>query len=118
MDDEELAESVAKRKQAEAHGYVAPAIVTGRSRTTFGDGLGAVDEDEDDFFSLAKKPVNNEDEDFGDEAAAGSGTGTPDVKPKRIHKRKAGEGGDCKSPHRCFGNKEALIILWQHLGNR
>ena len=90
MDDEELAESVAKRKQAEAHGYIAPANTTTRSRSAFGDGLGLADDDEDDFFSLAKKPVNNEDEDFGDEAAPGSGSGTPDVKPKKSMKRKAG----------------------------
>jgi len=107
MDDEELAESVAKRKQAEAHGYVAPAIITARPRSTFGDGLGVADEDEDDFFSLAKKPANNEDEDFGDEMTAtvmgtatamgtgGSGTGTPEVKAKKSNKRKAGEG-DCE----------------------
>jgi len=60
MDDEELAESVAKRKQAEAHGYVAPQLQT-RPKSSFGDNLGG-DDDEDDFFSLAKKPANEEDD--------------------------------------------------------
>ncbi|WVQ96764.1 hypothetical protein IAU59_003871 [Kwoniella sp. CBS 9459] len=71
MDDEELAESVAKRKQAEAHGYVAPTINT-RPKSTFGDGLGtAADDDEDDFFRMQNKGTgNNEDEDFGDEDKA------------------------------------------------
>jgi len=97
MDDEELAESVAKRKQAEAHGYTAPSIITARPRSAFADGLGMADDDEDDFFSLAKKPANNEDEDFGDEAGTGtnSGTRTPEVKEKS-NKLKAG-GGDGES---------------------
>jgi len=105
MDDEELAESVAKRKQAEAHGYVVPTSIAAKPRSAFSDGLGlGNDDDEDDFFSLAKKPANQEDEDFGDEAAngsgqavgSGSGTVTPaqekkrkaDGLPKRTHKKK------------------------------
>ena len=98
MDDEDLAESIAKRKQAEAHGFVAPSVATIRPRSTFGDGFGVHDDDEDDFFSLAKRPANGEDEDFGaaEESKPGSGTATPkdaNGKPKRIHKRKAsGEG--------------------------
>lgn len=75
MDDEELAESVAKRRQAEAHGFVAPHTVT-QKKSAFGDGLGGGDEDEDDFFSLKKKVVNGEDEEFGDEDK-GSGKNTP-----------------------------------------
>lgn len=105
MDDEELAESVAKRKQAEAHGYVAPSINAVRPRSAFGDGLGGGDDDEDDFFSLAKKPANNEDEDFGDEArskavatGAGGEGGNGGAKKKKSggSKRKAppGEGGE------------------------
>lgn len=74
MDDEELAESVAKRRQAEAHGYVAPTTVTTK-KSAFGDGLGGGDEDEDDFFSLKKKVVNGEDEDFGDDDKVGGGSG-------------------------------------------
>jgi hypothetical protein len=63
MDDEELAESVAKRKQAEAHGYIAPQIQN-KPKSTFGDDLGAGgDDDEDDFFSLKRKIPNAEDED-------------------------------------------------------
>ena len=63
MDDEELAESVAKRKQAEAHGYVAPQLQQ-KSKSSFGDNLGAVaDDDEDDFFSLKRKIPNTEDDD-------------------------------------------------------
>ena len=76
MDDEELAESVAKRKQAEAHGYVAPSITTTR-KSAFGDGVGGGDDDEDDFFSLKKRPANGEDEDFGDEQGGKSGRATP-----------------------------------------
>lgn len=63
MDDEELAESVAKRKQAEAHGYVAPQLTT-KPKSSFGDNLGTTgDDDEDDFFSLKRKVPNAEDED-------------------------------------------------------
>ena len=61
MDDEELAESVAKRRQAEAHGYVAPQL-NARPKSSFGDNLAGGDDDEDDFFSLAKKPANEEDD--------------------------------------------------------
>ena len=106
MNDEELAESVAKRKQAEAHGYVAPTIITARPRSTFGDGLGMADDDEDDFFSLAKRPANQEDEDFGDEAQLGNGTGTgtPDAGAKQSNKRKVGAGAD--------GEGELSIAKW------
>lgn len=96
LDDEDIAESVAKRKQAEEHGYSAPSVLATRTRSTFGDeiglGLGAVgkDEDEDDFFSLARKPVNGEDEDYGEEMN-GSGTATPKggLAAKKSVKRKA-----------------------------
>ena len=96
MDDDELAESVAKRKQAEAHGYVAPAVIPVKTRSAFGDGLGGLggDDDEDDFFSLAKKPANNEDEDFGDETGSGpqpSGSNTPDVGGKSNKRKAVGE---------------------------
>ena len=94
MDDEELAESVAKRKQAEAHGYTAPSINAQTKKSAFGDGLGG-DDDEDDFFSLARKPANNEDEDFGDENKSGgnaSGTATPKGPPGARKRKAEGEG--------------------------
>nr|XP_031859659.1 uncharacterized protein CI109_004934 [Kwoniella shandongensis]KAA5526731.1 hypothetical protein CI109_004934 [Kwoniella shandongensis] len=71
MDDEELAESVAKRMQAQAHGYVPPAI---EKKSKFGDGLGGGGEDdEDDFFSLARNVPNaEEEEEGGEEDVAGS----------------------------------------------
>ena len=93
MDDEELADSVAKRKQAEAHGYIVPTSIPARPKSAFGDGLGINDDDEDDFFSLTKKPANGEDEDFGDEA--GSGARTPKDAKKKSTKRKA-EGKSSK----------------------
>lgn len=67
MDDEELAESVAKRKQAEAHGFVALAP---ERKSTFGDGLNVEGDEEDDFFT-AKPKASEEDEDVP------SGAGTP-----------------------------------------
>ena len=99
MDDEELAESVAKRKQAEAHGYVAPAPIRQKSRSAFGDGLGGMDDDEDDFFSGGQKATNNEDEDFADvdgnqQGANAAGiigngpAGAPDGKKKGGSKKK------------------------------
>lgn len=104
MDDEELAESVAKRKQAEAHGYVAPAI-TKPPKSGFGDGIttktttgtGGGDDDEDDFFSLKKK-VNNgedmdEDPDIPKPDIAGGAGGIPGTaggkSSKKSSKRKA-----------------------------
>ncbi|WVR06161.1 hypothetical protein IAU60_003191 [Kwoniella sp. DSM 27419] len=91
MDDEELAESVAKRKQAEAHGYVAPTIT--RQKSTFGDGLGRGDDDEDDFFRVTNKGTgNNEDEDFGEEDKAADPAAEP-TPAKKSAKRKAPEGG-------------------------
>lgn len=98
MDDEELAESVAKRKQAEEHGYVAPAVSI-RPKSTFGDNLGIdrADDDEDDFFSLKKRPANNEDEDFGDETkpstSAVNGTGGGGGKSKSKAKKAKSKDG-------------------------
>jgi DNA helicase INO80 len=86
MDDEELAESVAKRKQAEAHGYVAPTINPVASTKGLGDtlNLGGGDEDEDDFFSLKRKVPNGEDEDEAVPAPApAAGTGEGGKKTKR-----------------------------------
>ena len=100
MDDEELAESVAKRKQAESHGYVAPVINPVKTK-----GLGELplggngDEDEDDFFSLKKKVVNGEDEDEGVPTAPSGVTGGGEKKGKS--KRKA--EGDRKYPLSCLG---------------
>ena len=94
MDDEELAESVAKRKQAEAHGYIAPTSIAPKPKSRFGDALGGMDDDEDDFFSLTKKPANGEDEDFGDEAQSGPGANGVNGGAKKSKKRKA----DGKSP--------------------
>ncbi|WVW84451.1 hypothetical protein I302_106485 [Kwoniella bestiolae CBS 10118] len=113
MDDEELAESVAKRRQAEAHGFVAPAFNNGRSgRSGFGDSL-ALDMDDDDegFFRNPNKGTgNNEDEDFGDEPSSnggtGTGTGTPKAgggegKKKSNTKRKGvPEGSSAKKPQK------------------
>jgi len=86
MDDEELAESVAKRKQAEAHGYVAPIIKEKK-------GLGELPieggDDEDDFFSLKKKVVNGEDEDEPVPAPSGTGAGVGGGDKKGKSKRKA-----------------------------
>jgi hypothetical protein len=85
MDDEELAESVAKRKQAEAHGYVAPTINQKK-------GLGELQiegeggDDEDDFFSLKRKVANGEDEEVdvpAPSAAGGSGEAGKAKKSKR-----------------------------------
>ena len=96
MDDEELAESVAKRKQAEAHGYVAPSITTTR-KSAFGDGVGGGgDDDEDDFFSLKRKPANGEDEDFGDERGGGSGRATPKDGAKKKSSTANGTAGGAK----------------------
>jgi len=83
MDDEELAESVAKRKQAEAHGYIAPVIHNKK-------GLGELQieaeggDDEDDFFSLKRKVANGEDEDVDVPApVAGGGEAGKKSKSKR-----------------------------------
>jgi hypothetical protein len=74
MDDEELAESVAKRKQAEEHGYIAPAMKG--TKSMFGE-IGGVNvgggEDEDDFFIMKRSVANAEDEDFGDDAGVAGG---------------------------------------------
>jgi len=105
MDDEELAESVAKRKQAEAHGYVAPVIHNKK-------GLGELPleveggDDEDDFFSLKKKVANGEDEDVDVPAPAPGG---------------GGEGKKSKSKRKAEGEREfssrlpnnySLWIIW------
>jgi DNA helicase INO80 len=84
MDDEELAESVAKRKQAESHGYTAPSIVPVKT-SKFGDNLGGGggDEDEDDFFSLKKKVVNGEEEDEPSTTAPAEVVGEGKKKSKR-----------------------------------
>lgn len=97
MDDEELAESVAKRKQAEAHGYVAPTVKS-RPKSAFGDGLGRLDDDEDDFFSGGPKATNNEDDDFGDvDAAAGANAGDGGAK-KSKSKSKTANGSSATAP--------------------
>ena len=105
MDDEELAESVAKRKQAEAHGYVAPAIIK-PVRSGFGDGIitksvpsggAGGDEDEDDFFSLKKKVPNGEDMDeepdlpTGGVGATTPGGGKSKSKPSKSKRKAEGE---------------------------
>jgi hypothetical protein len=95
MDDEELAESVAKRKQAEAHGYVAPTINQKK-------GLGELQiegeggDDEDDFFSLKRKVANGEDEDVDVPAPAPGG---------------GGEGKKSKSKRKAEGEREFLSFL-------
>lgn len=76
MDDEELAESVAKRKQAEAHGFVALAP---ERKSAFGDGLNMDADDDDDFFTAKARPQEDDEE-------APSGAGTP------VPKRKKKEG--------------------------
>jgi DNA helicase INO80 len=95
MDDEELAESVAKRKQAEAHGYTGGAVLgSSTRRSAFGDGLGNIDEDEDDFFTAAanaNKGAGNDDEDMGGDDRAPSGARTPVPNKKRSKK-----DGDCE----------------------
>jgi hypothetical protein len=89
MDDEELAESVAKRKQAEAHGYVAPTINQKK-------GLGELPleaeggDDEDDFFSLKRKVANGEDEDVDVPAPAAAG-GVEGGKAKKSKRKAEGE---------------------------
>jgi hypothetical protein len=96
MDDEELAESVAKRKQAEAHGYVAPTINQKK-------GLGELQiegeggDDEDDFFSLRRKVANGEDEDV-DVPAPGASAAGGEAGKKSKSKRKA-EGERESSVH-------------------
>jgi DNA helicase INO80 len=88
MDDEELAESVAKRKQAEAHGYVAPTINQKK-------GLGELPleaeggDDEDDFFSLKRKVANGEDEDVDVPAPGASAAGGAEGGKAKKSKRKA-----------------------------
>ena len=105
MDDEELAESVAKRKQAEAHGYVAPAIIK-PIKSGFGDGIitksiPTGDEDEDDFFSLKKKVPNGEDMDDEPDlpsgaAAAGAAATTPSKSKAKASKSKRKAEGERK----------------------
>jgi hypothetical protein len=95
MDEEELAESQAKRKQAEEHGYIAPVSgMKGTRSSMFGDiggGTGGGGEDEDDFFSMKRNVNNAEDEELGDDegtsgnskptnGAGGSGNGTGSTK--------------------------------------
>lgn len=90
MDDEELAESMAKRKAAEAHGYVAPAF-GGPKKSAFGDGLGNMDDEDDGFFSAAQKAQqNNDDDDNGP-----SGAGTPVSKKRPAPKKKDSGSGEC-----------------------
>ncbi|KAL1409723.1 putative DNA helicase ino80 [Vanrija albida] len=83
MDDEELAESMAKRKAAEAHGYVAPAF-GGPKKSAFGDGLGNMDDEDDGFFSAAQKAQQNNDDDEN----GPSGAGTPVSKKRPAPKKK------------------------------
>lgn len=108
MDDEELAESVAKRKQAEAHGYVAPSIVK-PVRSGFGDGLPGAgttgDEDEDDFFSLKRKVPNGEEMDEDPDAAGSAAAGAA------AQTRTGGGGGSKaksgKSKRKAEGERES-----------
>ncbi|ORY27879.1 SNF2 family N-terminal domain-domain-containing protein [Naematelia encephala] len=97
MDDEELAESIEKRKQAEAHGYVAPAVTAPKQKSAFADGLGGGDDDEDDFFNVSKKATkdNQEDEEFADQEGAAKAAEGGEAKKKISNgKRKAPEGGE------------------------
>lgn len=88
LDDEDLADSVAKQKQAAEHGYVA----SDNNRSGgFGDGLGRMDDDEDDFFGLSKKTNNADDEEFPDEKP-GTGANTPQPAKKTKKKPAAGDG--------------------------
>jgi DNA helicase INO80 len=93
MDDEELAESVAKRKQAEAHGYIAP-IIQNQTKKGLGElqieGEGG--DDEDDFFSLKKKVVGGEDEDEGVPGPGTSGTASLAVGEKKGKSKRKAEG--------------------------
>jgi DNA helicase INO80 len=108
MDDEELAESVAKRKQAEAHGYVAPSINPVATSKGLGDNLnlGGGDEDEDDFFSLKRKVVNGEDE---DEPVPGPGPGAAVAASGAVK----AEGGK-KTKRKAEGEREFFVswISW------
>jgi hypothetical protein len=87
MDDEELAESVAKRKQAEAHGYVAPTI---NQKKGLGELEGEGGDDEDDFFSLKRKVANGEDEDVDVPAPSAAG-GAEGGKAKKSKRKAEGE---------------------------
>ncbi|WWC70534.1 uncharacterized protein I206_104485 [Kwoniella pini CBS 10737] len=106
MDDEELAESVAKRKQAEAHGYIVPSLIGNKNKSGFGDSLDKlnVDDEDDGFFKNPNKGTgNNEDDDFGEDDPSGGGSGgtsTPkeNGKKKVNTKRKAPEGESSKKP--------------------
>jgi DNA helicase INO80 len=101
MDDEELAESVAKRKQAESHGYIAPIINPVKTKGLGELPLGGGDEDEDDFFSLKKKVINGEDEDEVVPASApgGSTGGGGEGGKKGKSKRKAEGDRTFAYPH-------------------
>lgn len=85
MDDEELAESVAKRKQAEAHGYTAPAFGAER-KSAFGDNLGIDEGEEDDFFSGKRQTNQEEDE----EAPSGARTPVPKKRSKKKEREYSG----------------------------
>ncbi|KAK8858405.1 hypothetical protein IAR55_002632 [Kwoniella newhampshirensis] len=106
MDDEELAESVAKRMQAQAHGYVPPAI---EKKSKFGDGLGGGgEEDEDDFFSLARNVANAEDEEEGgEENVAGSAVDGAVAMGAANGKKRSG-GGSTKRKGAPDGEKKSM----------
>ncbi|KIR25897.1 DNA helicase INO80 [Cryptococcus deuterogattii LA55] len=102
MDDEELAESVAKRKQAEAHGYIAPTVVSNGRRSQFGDGLVLDDgEGDDGFFNAAAAARANAEEEEGlgaEEESKGKGKAKaavavtfPGSGEKRSHKKGMGK---------------------------
>lgn len=102
MDDEELAESVAKRKQAEAHGYIAPTIIPNGRRSQFGDGLVLDDgEGDDGFFNAAAAARANAEEEEGlgaEEESKGKGKAKaaaavtfPVPGEKRSHKKGMGK---------------------------
>lgn len=84
MDDEDVAESMAKRKQAEAHGYVAPAFGQAK-KSAFGDGLDIAEDEGDDFFTAANKNQQQDDDD-DDQTPSGSGARTPQPKKGRAKK--------------------------------
>lgn len=102
MDDEELAESVAKRKQAEAHGYIAPTVVSNGRGSQFGDGLVLDDgEGDDGFFNAAAAARANAEEEEGlgaEEESKGKGKAKaavavtfPGSGEKRSHKKGMGK---------------------------
>nr|ODN79245.1 hypothetical protein L203_06050 [Cryptococcus depauperatus CBS 7841] len=85
MDDEELAESVAKRKQAEAHGFVAPSGPQDGKTPGFEGALGLEETERDDGFfdpvvlAQADEVVKEKKEET---SAKGTSKGKPKIKGK------------------------------------